>query len=101
MNIEFAEPWMEALYFDPGAPHPRMGRELVRSYRKVVGLLISMTSDRELRAFKALRLEQLKGKRRGQCSLRLHGGNRLIVRFRTDSQGRAVTVIEIIEHDDY
>ncbi len=101
MNVEFAKPWLETLYFDPSAPHPRMSSELVRSYRKVVGLLVSVTSDQELRAFKALRLEQLKGKRRGQWSLRLHRGNRLIVRFRTDRQGRVVTVIEIIEHDDY
>lgn len=101
MNVEFSDPELEALYFDPGAPHLRLSKELARSYRKVVGLLHSVTNDQELRAFKSLRLEQLKGSRRGQWSLRLHGGSRLIVRFRTDRQGRVVTVIEIISHDSY
>lgn len=101
MDIEFSDPWLKELYFNPTTPHPRMSDELVRSYRKVVGLLGSVTSDQELRAFKSLRLEQLKGSRRGQWSLRLQGGSRLIVRFRTDRQGRVVTVIEIISHDGY
>lgn len=101
MDVEFSDPSLEALYFDPAPLHPRMSAELVRSYRKVVGLLFSVANDQELRAFKAQRLEHLKGSRRGQWSLRLHGGGRLIVRFRTDRQGRVVTVIEIIDHDSY
>ena len=78
--------------------HPRMSRELVRSYRKVVGLLYSATDDQELRAFKALHLEKLKGDRRGQWSLRLHAGDRLIVKFKTDPQGRVVVVVEIVDY---
>lgn len=99
--VEFADPWLEALYYDPSTQHPRMSRELVRAYRKVVGLLHSVADDRELRAYKALRLEQLKGKRQGQSSLRLTKGDRLIVRFRTEPGGRIVVVIEIIDHDQY
>ena len=101
MDVEFSDHWLESLYFNEATPHPRMSKELVRSYRKVVGLLFGVANDQELRAFKAQRLEQLKGHRRGQWSLRLHGGSRLIVRFRTDRQGRVVTVIEIIDHDSY
>lgn len=101
MDVEFSDPKLEALYFDPVAPHPRMSAELVRSYRKVVGLLFGVTNDQELRAFKSLRLEKLGGQRRGQWSLRLHGGSRLMVRFRTDRQGRVVTVIHVIDHDSY
>lgn len=98
MIVEFKDPQLEALYWDPATPHPRMGRELVRAYRKVVGLLYQVTNDQELRAFKSLRLEQLKGQRRGQSSLRLHGGDRLIVRFRTEPEGRVVAVIEIVDY---
>lgn len=98
MIVEFEDPRLEALYWVADTPHPRMGTELVRSYRKVIGLLYQVTDDRELRAFKSLRLEQLKGKRRGQSSLRLHRGHRLIVRFRTDPQGRVVVVIEIVDY---
>lgn len=75
-----------------------MGAELVRSYRKVVGLLYSATDDRELRTFKSLHLEKLKGDRKGQSSLRLYGGNRLIVRFRSDARRRVVVVIEIVDY---
>lgn len=98
MNVEFVDPGLESLYFDVGTPHPRMSRELVRSYRKVVGLLRSATDDQELRAFKSLHLEKLKGDRRGQWSLRLYAGDRLIVRFRTDPQGRVVIVVEIVDY---
>lgn len=75
-----------------------MSAELVRAYRKVVGLLYEAAHDQELRAFKSLRLEKLKGKREGQSSLRLRGGDRLIIRFRTDPQGRVVVVIEIVDY---
>jgi len=96
--VKFADPGLESLFFDAGTPHPRMSRELVRSYRKVVGLLYSVTNDQELRAFKALHLEKLKGDRRGQWSLRLHAGDRLIVKFKTDPQGRVVIVVEIVDY---
>jgi proteic killer suppression protein len=98
MIVEFADPGLESLFFGERVPKQRMSRELVRSYRKVVGLLYSASSDQELRAFKSLRLEQLKGSRRGQSSLRLHGGDRLIVSFRTDPQGRVVIVVEIVDY---
>lgn len=98
MIVEFEDPQLEALYWVADAHHPHMSAELVRAYRKAVGLLYRVTDDRELRSFKALRLEQLKGKRRGQSSLRVRGGDRLIVRFRTDPQGRVVVVIEIVDY---
>lgn len=98
MIVKFADPGLESLFFDVGTPHPRMSRELVRSYRKVVGLLYSVTNDQELRAFKALHLEKLKGDRRGQWSLRLQAGDRLIVKFKTDPQGRVVIVVEIVDY---
>ena len=98
MTVEFEDPHLKALYWVADTPHPRMSRELVRSYRKVVGLLYSATDDQELRAFKALHLEKLKGNRRGQWSLRLHAGDRLIVKFKTDPQGRVVIVVEIVDY---
>jgi len=98
MNVGFVDPGLESLFFDPEARRPDMSRERVRSYRKVVGMLFSMTDDHELRAFKALHLEKLQGERRGQWSLRLHAGDRLIVRFRTDPQGRAVIVVDIVDY---
>ena len=97
MIVEFEDPDLESLYW--GDLHnPRMGPEVVRSFRKVVGLLHKVGDDQELRAFKALHLEKLKGGRTGQSSLRLHGGSRLIVRFRTDPQGRVVVVVEIVDY---
>lgn len=97
MIVEFEDPDLESLYWGDRS-EPRMGRELVRAYRKVVGLLYSVSDDRELRAYKALHLEKLKGDRRGQWSLRLHAGDRLIVNFRTDPQGRVVIVVEIVDY---
>lgn len=98
MIVEFQDPHLEALYWETETLHPRMSAELVRAYRKVVGLLYAAAHDQELRAFKSLRLEQLKGRRLGQSALRLRGGDRLIVQFRTDPQGRVVVVIEIVDY---
>lgn len=97
MIVEFEDPDLESLYWG-SLQNPRMGRELLRSFRKVVGLLRQVSDDQELRTFKALRLEKLRGDRAGQSSLRLHGGNRLIVWFRTDPQGRVVVVVEIVDY---
>lgn len=97
MIVEFEDPDLEALYRGD-LQNPRMGRDLLRSFRKVVNLLHHVGDDQELRTFKAQRLEKLKGDRAGQSSLRLHGGNRLIVRFRTDPQGRVVVVVEIVDY---
>jgi proteic killer suppression protein len=101
VRVEFDDPQLEVLFFDPAALHPRLSRELVRAYRKVVGLLREVADDQELRGFKALRLEKLKGRRQGQWSLRLTEGDRLIIRFRTEADGRVVVVVEIINHDQY
>lgn len=73
----------------------------MKQYRKVVSLLVAAVDERDVRQLKSRRLEQLKGDRKGQSSLRLHEGHRLIVTFRTEPAGRVVAVVEIIKHDDY
>lgn len=96
--MEFDDARLKRLYEDASYHHPRLGAEVVRAYRKVVGALYASQDDQELRNLKALRLEKLKGDRAGHSSLRLHGGYRLIVTFRTDQAGRVVVVIEIVDY---
>jgi Plasmid maintenance system killer protein len=86
------------LYVEPDFHLKRLGPDLVRVYRKQVGLLASVGSEAGLRNFKGLRLERLKGDRAGEYSIRLNEQWRLILQFRTDDDGKSVVVIEIVDY---
>ena len=98
MRVEFEGDDLHRLYTDADY-HPKgVGQDLIKAFRKKVGLLAAATSDLELRQFKALRLEKLKGDRAGLHSIRLNDLWRLILRFRSDQDGRVVVVIEIADY---
>lgn len=98
MRLVFLDDDLRRLYVEPDFHLKRLGPDLVRAYRKQVGLLASVGSEAELRNFKGLRLERLKGDRVGQCSIRLNDQWRLILQFRTDDDGKSVVVIEIVDY---
>jgi proteic killer suppression protein len=78
---------------------PKYGRDLTRSFRKSIGLLESASSQAELRNFKGLRLEQLRGKKYEGChSVRLNKQWRLIIRFKTSDAGQSICVVEIVDY---
>jgi len=89
---------LRRLYVEPGFHLKRYGLDLVRAYRKQVGLLAEVSGEAELRNFKSLRLEKLKGDRAGKHSIRLNEQWRLILQFRTDDDGKSVVVIEIVDY---
>lgn len=65
MRPRFAEDDLRRLYEDPEFRIPRIGSEVAKIYRKRVGFLEAATDQRDIRAMKSLRLEALKGDRRG------------------------------------
>lgn len=98
MRLVFVDDELRRLYTEPDFHLKRLGSDLVRSYRKQVALLASVSSEAELRNFKALRLEKLKGERAGWHSIRLNDQWRLILQFRTDDDGKLVVIIEIADY---
>lgn len=98
MRLVFLDDELRRLYAEPDFHLKRFGLDLVRAYRKQVGLLASVGSEPELRKFKGARLEKLKGDRVGQHSIRLNDQWRLILSFRTDDEGKFVVVTEIIDY---
>ena len=98
MRLVFLDDDLGRLYVEPDVQLKRYGVDLVRAYRKQVGLLAEVSSEAELRNFKSLRLEKLKGDRAGQHSIRLNDQWRLILEFHTDDEGRSVVIIEIVDY---
>lgn len=98
MRVRFATSELRQLYEDPDFVAPRFGRDVIRAYRKKVGFLIAATSESDLRSYRALRFEKLRGDREGQHSIRLNDQWRLILRLETAAEGRVLIVIEIVDY---
>lgn len=98
MRIKYRDNELRLLAEDPEFVSKRWSREVVRAYRKKIAILSSANDERDLRALKSLRLEQLKGDRAGTSSIRINKKLRLILKFETDESGRLVIVIEMVDY---
>ncbi len=98
MQVRFATEELRRLFEEPDYAPPRLGRDVVRSYRKKVGFLVAAGSELDLRNYRALHFEKLRGDREGQHSIRLNDQWRLILRLETDADGRVLVVLEIVDY---
>lgn len=98
MRLRFEDGELRRLYEDADFVLPRLGRDVVRAFRKKVAFLEEAESEVDLRAYKALHFEKLKGGRAGQHSIRLNKQWRLILRLETDSDGRLIVIVEVVNH---
>lgn len=98
MLIEYEDEELRKLAEDAGYSTKRFDPILVASYRKKIGLIKAAVDERDLRAYKALRLEKLLGDRKGQNSIRLNQQYRLILKFKTGNPERVTVVIEIVDY---
>lgn len=98
MRLVFVDDDLRRLYEDPGFHLARFGPDVTTAYRKKVQLLGALTDERELRSFKALRLEKLRGARSGTSSIRLNDQWRLILQVVTDDEGKALALIDIVDY---
>ena len=97
MRIRFIDSDLERL-FVRDVRLPRFGPELTRAFRKKVGFILAAEDEQAIRAYKALRLEKLKGDREGEHSVRLNDQWRLILLFETDEWGRLVVVVSVVDY---
>ncbi|WP_370644397.1 type II toxin-antitoxin system RelE/ParE family toxin [Nesterenkonia sp. LB17] len=98
LRIAFEDDELRRMAEDAAYAPKRWGPELVRAYRRKIQVLHAASDERDLRAMRSLRLEQLRGDRAETSSIRINKQFRLIIRFRTDDDGRVVTVIEMVDY---
>ncbi len=98
MRLIFEDDDLRRLYEEPDFVLSRFGSDAVKAFRKKVGFLAAAESESDLRNYKALRLEKLRGGRAGQHSIRLNRQWRLILRIETDAEGRLLVIVEIVDY---
>lgn len=97
MKLTFRTKEMERLYTDleyRAGLHP----QIVRVYRARIQHLKTATDERDIRAFKSLHYEKLKGERKHQRSIRINGQMRIVFELSGEGAGRT---IEIVSIEDY
>ncbi len=98
MRILFEDDELRRMAEDASYAPKRWGSNIVKAYRKKIQILAHAVDERDLRALRSLHLEQLKGDRAGTFSIRLNKQFRLILKFATDSDGRVVIIIEMVDY---
>ena len=98
MRLRFEDDDLRRLHEEHDFVLPRLGPEITRAFRKKVAYLEEAESEPDLRSYKALRLEKLRGGRAGQHSIRLNRQWRLILRIESDAEGRLLIVVEVANH---
>lgn len=97
MRIEFADSDLERLEAD-GTFDRGMSGALVSVFRRRMQTLRAAVDERDLRALKSLHFERLKGKRKGQHSLRLRDQWRLVIELKGQKEEKRVRVVEIVDY---
>lgn len=94
MEVEFKDGDLARLetdvLFDAGFSRP-----IVKAFRKRMQSIRAARDERDLRAIRGNRFEQLEGDRQGQYSIRLNDQYRLIFTFREGGGEKVLVVVEI------
>ena len=98
MRPRFEDDDLRRLYEEQDFVLPRLGPEVIRAFRNKVAYLEEADSEADLRNYKALHFEKLRGGRLGQHSIRLNRRWRLILRVETDADGRLLIIVEVVNH---
>lgn len=99
MRFQFKSKALLKLFKDGKNAH-HYDEKVIDAFFIVMAIIDSAKNENDIREFKSLHFEKLRGKRGNdeQHSLRLFGGYRLIVRIEDDPQGKFFLIIEIIDY---
>ena len=95
MRFKFATSKLLRLYTEEVGKR-KLPSDVVEAFFEVMTAIDSAQDEQDLRSLKQLHFEKLKGKRKHQRSLKLHGGFRLVVQVANDQEGTYL-LIEAIE----
>jgi proteic killer suppression protein len=101
MKIYFKTEELKALYETPLEEirgKRKVPTEVLKRYKSRIDLLIEIAKIEELRPFKGLNFEFLKGDRKGQCSIRLNDQYRLIITPMDEKTVQVLLINEISKH---
>jgi proteic killer suppression protein len=97
LRVEYGSDLLRRLAEDPDFRPKKWGTDVIRAYRKKLQLIVDATDERDLRAMRSLRLEQLSGDREGTSSIRLNDQFRLILNFKTEDE-RVAVILELVDY---
>lgn len=97
MRFSFKNRDIELLYTERKNAH-KYPTEVIHGFFRVMAIIRNASDERDLRAFRSLNYEALKGNRSHQNSMRLNQQWRLIVERHLDQDGRTLWIIDI---EDY
>jgi proteic killer suppression protein len=101
MRVEFKTEYLAELYETPlddiKGKQP-FGREIIKQYKKKVQILVGLTKIEQLRQFRGLNFEYLKGDRKGECSIRLNDQYRLLFELKNGNEIEIILINEISKH---
>jgi proteic killer suppression protein len=96
LRYRFRDKDLERLYTQ-GAGAKQYPDGIAEAFIRRVRMIEAATDERDLRAFKSLHFEKLKGGHE-RYSVRLNQSWRLILTFEKDKDGKIVVIIEINKH---
>lgn len=101
MKVEFKTEYLEYLYETPTEDikgKHAFGKEIIKQFKKKVEILISISNILQLRQFRGLNFEYLKGDRKGECSIRLNDQYRLLFEQKSENEIEIILINEISKH---
>lgn len=101
MKVDFKTDYLEQLYLTPleeiKGKHV-FSKDIIKQFKKKVQLLTVISSIEQLKQFRGLNFEFLKGDRKGECSIRLNDQYRLIFEQTSEEEISIILVNEISKH---
>src|SRR5687768_17225663 len=98
MIVQFSNAYMEKLFQDKAVPgKPKYSREVIAKFKKTILMLQFADNIREIRSFKGLNFEALKGDLKGFYSVRIDKQYRLILSI---DRNEKITLVEFITVHD-
>ncbi len=101
MKVEFRTEYLVYLYVTPlekiKGKHA-FTKEIIKQYKKKIQLLISITRIEQLKQFRGLNFEFLKGDKKGECSIRLNRQYRLLFEQKSEKEITLILINEISKH---
>ena len=101
MRIDFKTDHWKYLYIKPleeikgKQPYPK---DIIKQYKKKVQLLTVISKLEQLKQFRGLNFEFLKGDRKGECSIRLNNQYRLLFEQTDHNEISVILINEISKH---
>ena len=98
MEIEFKDKQQIALIETEDAGQVKLPISVINACRRKLGFLRSAVDERDIRNWKSLHYEKLKGDKEGMRSIRINDQWRLVFTLNNESNPPGITILEI---DDY